>query len=108
MGGGDPAHRLPRHARFFRELAPARHGSLDLAQDGGGPAALQAGADPQDVLQGPLPASRRKRASEGRALGENLAGELDERRDVDTRRPVRRTSAAAVPETSRSRWPAAS
>ncbi len=46
MGGGDPARRLARHACFYRELPPARHGSLDIAQDGGGSAESRTGKIP--------------------------------------------------------------
>ena len=53
--------------------------------------AARRGADPQDVLQDLLPASRRKGAFKSRTPGEDVAGELDERRDVDARRPVLRT-----------------
>ena len=45
--------------------------------------AARGGADSQDGLQCLLPVSGRKRASKSRTLGEDLASEFHERRDVD-------------------------
>ena len=58
--------------------------------DGFRAGAARRGADAQEVLQGPLAAGRRQGAFESRAPGEDLAGELDERCDMDGRRPVGR------------------